>query len=1092
MAKKRQFAHHLLTIHLSQEYTEKNPRNWKMRGLTPKNGVHIETGPYTESSADSSNFSTGFSGKIRKPRSKVSKACDNCRKRKIKCNGKFPCASCEIYSCECTFSTRQGGARIKNLHKTSLEGTTVQVKEETDSSSTSFSNPQRCTDGPCAVEQPTKFFENFKLGGRSSGDNSGSDGKNDDDVNRNGFYEDDSESQATLTSLQTTLKNLKEMAHLGTHVTSAIESIELQISDLLKRWEPKVRTKELATTKFYPNKSIETQLMKNKYCDVVHLTRYAAWSNNKKDQDTSSQPLIDEIFGLYSPFQFLSLQGIGKCFQNYRSKSKCEIFPRTAKETIYIMLRFFDVCCHHINQGCVSIANPLENYLQKMNLLPSTPSSISSAGSPNTAHTKSHVALVINHLPQPFVRSITGISNSELLSEMNNDISMFGILLKMLDMHKNSYQNFLMEITSNPSVAKNTQSIDVLQEFIHYCQAGEALIALCYSYYNSTLYNYVDFTCDITHLEQLLYFLDLLFWLSEIYGFEKVLNVAVHFVSRVGLSRWEFYVGLDENFAERRRNLWWKAFYFEKTLASKLGYPSNIDDSKINCLLPKNFRDVGFLDNRDFIENVHLVRRSEAFDNMCISDLKYYGELAVLQIVSHFSSSVLFNEKFTSIRNTSKPSVVREKLLFEVLEIFNETEMKYDAIKEQTGKLFDIAFSKDSTELKVSREDKIMASKFVLFYEHHFCRMVNESDNIVARLCVHRRPSILIENLKIYLHKIYKSWTDMNKILLDFDNDYSVYRSFAHYSISCIILVSQAFSVAEFIKVNDVVNMIRVFKRFLDIKIFSENETNEHVFNSQSFKDYTRAFSFLTIVTRIMLLAYGESSSTNLDVISKYIDENAPDLKGIIELVLDTNSCAYRFLLEPVQKSGFHLTVSQMLKNRKFQEPLMSNEDNKQMKHNSGKNLNPDLPSLKTGTSYLLNGIESPQLPFNGRSAPSPVRNNSLPEFAQLPSFRSLSVSDMINPDYAQPTNGQNNTQVQSNKPINAQQQIPTSVQVPFMNTNEINNNNNKNNINNINNNNSNNFSATSFNLGTLDEFVNNGDLEDLYSILWSDVYPDS
>ena len=86
---------------------------------------------------------------------------------------------------------------------------------------------------------------------------------------------------------------------------------------------------------------------------------------------------------------------------------------------------------------------------------------------------------------------------------MNNDISMFGILLKMLDMHKNSYQNFLMEITSNPSVAKNTQSIDVLQEFIHYCQAGEALIALCYSYYNSTLYNYVDFTCDITHLEQL-------------------------------------------------------------------------------------------------------------------------------------------------------------------------------------------------------------------------------------------------------------------------------------------------------------------------------------------------------------------------------------------------------------------------------------------------------------------------------------------------------------------------------------------------------------------------------------------------------------
>ncbi|CAI4039255.1 hypothetical protein SMKI_07G2360 [Saccharomyces mikatae IFO 1815] len=1069
--------------------------------MTSKNGVHIEAGPDTESSADSYNFTIGLSGKVRKPRSKVSKACDNCRKRKIKCNGKFPCASCEIYSCECTFTTRQGGNRIKNLQKANLEGTIVQGKEETDSSSTPLPKPQPYASRPYATEQPAKFSDNFNLDGRNSADNNGSDGRNDDDVNRNGFYEDDSDSQATLTSLQNTLKNLKEMAHLGTHITSAIESVESQMNDLIKRWEPKVRVKDFATTKFYPNKSIETQLMKNKYCDVVHLTRYAAWSNNKKDQDTSSQPLIDEIFGLYSPFQFLSLQGIGKCFQNYRSKSKCEIFPRTAKETIYIMLRFFDVCFHHINQGCVSIANPLENYLQKMNLLPSTPSSISSAGSPNTAHTKSHVALVINHLPQPFVKRITGISNAELLSEMNNDTSMFGILLKMLHQHKNSYQNFLMEITSNPPVPKNTHSKDVLEELIHYCQAGEALIALCYSYYNSTLYNYVDFTCDITHLEQLLYFLDLLFWLSEVYGFEKVLNVAVHFVSRVGLSRWEFYVGLDETFAERRRNLWWKAFYFEKTLASKMGYPSNIDDSKINCLLPKDFRDVGFLDNRDFIENVHLVHRNEAFDNMSISSLKDYGELAVLQIVSHFSSSVLFNEKFTSIRNTSKPSIVREKLLFEVLEIFNETEMKYDAIKKQTGKLFDIAFSKDTSKLNVSREDKIIASRFVLFYEHHFCRMVNESDNIVARLCVHRRPSILIENLQIYLYKIYKSWTDMNTILLDFDNDYFVYRSFTHYSISCIILVTQAFSVAEFINVNDVLDMIKVFKRFLDIKIFSENETNEHVSNSQSFKDYTRAFSFLTIVTRIMLLAYGESSSTNLDVLSKYVEENAPDLKGIIELVLDTNSCAYRFLLEPVQKSGFHLTVSQMLKRRQFQVPSMSNEDKEQIRHKTQENINVGNSSSKIGPpTCLLNGIESPRLRYHGRSAPSPMRNPSLPEFAQLPSFRSLSVSDMINPDYTQSTGVQNSTQIQANKlpqSITGQQQIPTPIQVPFMNNDDMgnddnNNNNNINNNNNNNNNNSNNFSATSFNLGTLDEFVNNGDLEDLYSILWSDVYPDN
>ncbi|CAI1998138.1 hypothetical protein SEUBUCD650_0G02510 [Saccharomyces eubayanus] len=1067
--------------------------------MTSKNGVHIEADSGAETTMDSNGFVMSLAGRVRKPRSKVSKACDNCRKRKIKCNGKFPCASCEIYSCECTFATRHGSRRINNFQKTNLEGATIQVKEETDSSSSSVPNPQLCADGPCSIDQPEKNYDNCKMDGGSSSNCSN---KDDADPNKNGFYEDDRKFQATLGSLQGALKNLKEIAHLGPHIATAIESIESQINDLTSTWEPKIRVKELGKIQFYPNKSIETQLMKNRYTDAVHLTRYAAWSNNKRDQDTSSQALIDEIFGLYSPFQFLSLQGIGKCFLNYRSKTKCDAFPKTAKETLYIMLRFFDICFHHLNQGCISIANPLENYLQKMNLLPSTPSSVSSAGSPNTAHTKSHVAIVINNLPQPFVQDITGISNSELLHKINDDTNMFGILLEMLHVLRNSYQNFLIEVTSNPMV-KSTQSKDTLQEFIHYCQAVEALIALCYSYYNSTLYNYVDFTCDLTHLEQLLYFLDLLFWLSEIYGFEKVLNVAVRFVFIIGLSRWEFYVGLDEAFAERRRNLWWKAYYFEKTLASKLGFPSNIDDSKINCLLPKDFRDAGFLDNRDFIENVCSVHRNDTFDNMSISDLKYYGELAILQIVSNFSSSVLFNEKFTSIRNTSKPTVVREKLLFDVLATFKETELKFDAIKEQTGKLFDIAFSEDTAKFKVSREDKIIASRFVLFYEHHFCRMVNESDNVVARLCADRKLTLLLENLKIYLHKIYKSWTDMNKILLAFDNDYFVYRSFAHYSISCIILVSQAFSVAEFINMNDVLNMIRVFKRFLNIRIFSENEKKEHVSNSQSFKDYTRAFSFLTIVTRIMLLAYGESSSTNLDALSKYVEESAQDLKGIIELVLDTNSCAYRFLLEPVQKSGFHLTVSQMLKNKKFQGPLMANEDKKQVMEKKEHKFTVNVPGIKaSATPCSLNGnFESPQ--FYGRSAPSPVKNNSLPEFAQLPSFRSLSVSEMINPDNSQATKGQNSAQTkfnsQSYQPTYAQQDILTQSQPPFVDTNDNNNNNNINNTtttttttNNNNNNNNTNFPPTSFNLGTLDEFVNNGDLEDLYSILWSDVYPDT
>ena len=121
--------------------------------MTSKNGVHIEADSGAETVMDANGFVMSLTGRVRKPRSKVSKACDNCRKRKIKCNGKFPCASCEIYLCECTFTTRHGSNRIKNFQKANLnlEGATVQVKEETDSSSGSVPNPQLCADGPLSL-----------------------------------------------------------------------------------------------------------------------------------------------------------------------------------------------------------------------------------------------------------------------------------------------------------------------------------------------------------------------------------------------------------------------------------------------------------------------------------------------------------------------------------------------------------------------------------------------------------------------------------------------------------------------------------------------------------------------------------------------------------------------------------------------------------------------------------------------------------------------------------------------------------------------------------------------------------------------------
>ncbi|KAK9479073.1 fungal-specific transcription factor domain-containing protein [Lipomyces japonicus] len=61
----------------------------------PSVDSHAETGP------SNSNKATGF---VPAPkRRRVTRACDECRRKKIKCDGKQPCTHCTVYSYECTY-----------------------------------------------------------------------------------------------------------------------------------------------------------------------------------------------------------------------------------------------------------------------------------------------------------------------------------------------------------------------------------------------------------------------------------------------------------------------------------------------------------------------------------------------------------------------------------------------------------------------------------------------------------------------------------------------------------------------------------------------------------------------------------------------------------------------------------------------------------------------------------------------------------------------------------------------------------------------------------------------------------------------------
>lgn len=57
-----------------------------------------------------------MSGKRKRQPYKVSKACNECRKRKIKCTGTFSCSSCVIYGSKCGYD-QDGAVRSRTTER---------------------------------------------------------------------------------------------------------------------------------------------------------------------------------------------------------------------------------------------------------------------------------------------------------------------------------------------------------------------------------------------------------------------------------------------------------------------------------------------------------------------------------------------------------------------------------------------------------------------------------------------------------------------------------------------------------------------------------------------------------------------------------------------------------------------------------------------------------------------------------------------------------------------------------------------------------------------------------------------------------------
>ncbi|CCH58692.1 hypothetical protein TBLA_0A09040 [Henningerozyma blattae CBS 6284] len=1052
--------------------------------------------------------------------------CDGCTYMKLKCSGMHPCTNCLKAEKICQFPNQNN---LSLLQAASLIDKTKIGTQQT--------SMQELIESKHTINLDQIPPLTAKTG-------------------NNGFYKDDIKIVEMLSNIQKSILQLKstpntsDQAISNGEVTdpgtlSLVEQLNKQANNIIRSWKPEVDMNKLneefkdfdySKQKKNHKYSVETYLMKNKYRDVVHITSVSAWSGKQSDSNSgihdsqissylAHQPVVDWMFGLYDPGLIFSLRGIGQYIRNITSDEQTTQDHIQIKETIYLLLRLFDVITVHISQYCVSISHPLESFLEReakveeslgnspiIHVNMSTPPSIQdSLKSPTSSTYKDLVTVLINKLPFPFVEEITKVSRDKLFSTIESDFAMFHLVLQMFGSHKEAYDNFMINTKRD---SNGNISSDSLQVFFKFSKQQEILLALAYHYYTCTFYHFDAMIVNIEYFELLLSLLDYQVWLSDLFGYEKVLSVAMNYAAKLGLYQWEFYVGLPEGAAERRRKLLWRLYCYEKIWSTTDGLISLIDEKNITFLLTKEFRTIGFSNNKDFIERVHLLPVSSDFDRLSLEELCFYGVCGSLQISSHFSTTTLYNEKFTSIKNTSLPSIFQRELINELFDEVNLTLIRLEALGKHTSKLFEIVRTNGQclTEyLEPSLYIKIY--DFVLSYYHNIVTVIWSVSNLMSRFIYPDLYNYYKNKIQVWMDRLGDVWWDMVTLLLNIDNDYILSHSLKFFLVASILTANKTFSVQKDLEPKYVFAILRVLEKIQNIAIYKEISNNKIVKDTILVQEYSRSHQILSIIAHTLLLIFKKQQKISKAQLFRYILLNAPDVADLPPALLDPKSYIFKPLMEPVDKSGFHLSMSRMLeKDKRF------SSDKKEHDKNDHLNLTND--KKNDSTSAQTNNLMASNI---NSDVNNPMKNISLPN--QMPqhipnNIHSLNVASPKISKYINSSNINNNQP--SRKPsiknmmgldefsdINLATRHNTNVIDATLNSSPVSNRNHpeykstislsNSNISDVPNNygsimddsNPNIPLLQGYDLGTLDEFLDHGDLDDLWKTIWSDVYTD-
>ncbi|SCU93777.1 LADA_0G04852g1_1 [Lachancea dasiensis] len=805
-------------------------------------------------------------GVVKKKRTKVSKACDNCRRRKIKCTGAQPCLNCQTYKCECTYGKLSSASLSSQNPATSSRTFPAKATK-----STEFL-PQDGLPDPSSNSSNTSDFSNITPTSTSRGDTA------------NGLYEDDEDATRQLQLLRESLRALTS-ASQSPRVIEAVQNIRQQIHHIETSWQPELRAGSICDI---PRSctSLETQLMMNKYTEKVSLTKYSTIQPSpfvSKAMIVNQHPVVDEMFGLYSPGLLMSLRGIGVLFKNFFDPGVK--MAREYKTTLFLMLRFFDACDHFLELGMKSWTIPVENFC-------------SLSGLPFDSK-ELVIARIVSELPVTLIAKTKELyPQFELPKDLRSDKDMFNWVTRAMA---------VWCLESKCDVSHCIQNINEMEKLI---RVKEVLSVLAFQYLNLTIYIPGG---DLDHLESLLSLIKHEYWAGEHHVLFQLRSIICSYSQHLGLHRWEYYVGMDEELAERRREVWWRCYFWDKFFSVLGGKQAEIPDYSVSCLLPVCFRRLGILESDEFLQKIDTLR--EPLTGR-VSEMMLFCSVSLAIVVGDFFRNVLYNKKYTNFRNHAKPTSMKEALMRELCNDVTIFVRRFEIIgfHAKTLRTPSMKYMNENHFTPQEMEDASQADHTVFFLEHAISVCLGAVEHLFARFKVEEYPPDIQRPLKDYRVQIHSSWRCLIHVMGTQDVEL-VWQTMGSGCMLYMTVLTDLFTPrphSSQIAMQDVLLVLRASHN-LDTLSFLEDCFQEARKYSRALRQLVKHRTFFQILVRISLQLFMRTSQTTVGEFFDRLKITDANLVSAAERVLSLTHDNFKACFVTQEKTPYHLSIERSI-----------------------------------------------------------------------------------------------------------------------------------------------------------------------------------